>query len=319
MNNKHRARMLVVSFGLALVAVFGSPPVWAQGKAPSAGTVSDAKKVIDLSTIPLMTGANAPKQRSYAKLTYTVPGGDTHPAYVFHRDQLLSGGWTQDQGLAITAPYRLDGYVVTLSTSILGGGEVTVKMENHGNVDLSSLPLPSGSKELVISPELGRFLIPTAPAAAKKAIQKSLGAKGWQPYGGEKDLLYFKQNAVRLEVKIPSTSRLKGQTQIDFKPELLSHDLPAPPDATELKYTDATGKLAFNTKSKPEAVAEFYTKDLTKKGWKAETKTLTKAKAGQTMTFQNPEEGSITLLVSTTGTAIHVDVQHELPKDGKGS
>lgn len=318
MNNKHIARVLVVSFGFALVAAVGSPSAWAQGKGPSAGTVADAKKVIDLSTIPLVKGANAPKQRSYAKLTYTVPGTEYHAAYVFHRDQLVSGGWTQDQGLEITAPFRLDGYVVTLGTNIYGGGVVTVEMENHGNVDFAQLPLPPGSKEIVNSPRLATFRTPLAAAGAKKAFQKALTSKGWQAYGAEKEALYFKQNAVRLEVKTLPGQK-KGQSVIEIKPVMLSHDLPAPPDATELKYTDATGKLAFNTKSKPEAVAEFYTKELTTKGWKAGAKTLAKAAAGQTMTFENPEEGSLKLLVSTMGAATHVEVQHESPKDSKGS
>lgn len=313
MNNKLSARMLVVLCGLVLVAVCESPSAWAQGKGPSAGTVSETKQVLDLTTIPLVKGANTPKQASYAKLTYTIPGTADHEAYVFHRDQLVSDGWTQDQGLAITAPFRKDGYVVTLATSILGGGVVTVEIQNHGNVDFARLPLPPGSKELVNSPNLVSFRTPLDAAAAKKALQKSLPAKGWQPYGAEKDALYFKQNAVRLEVKIGSAQK-KGQCTINFKPEMLAHDLPAPLDATELKYADATGKLTFNTKSKPEAVAEFYMKELNKMGWKSEAKMLTKAMSGQTMTFENPEDAPLTLLVSTAGAATRVELQHEQPK-----
>jgi hypothetical protein len=320
MDNKQIARRLVVLIGFASVAVFGSPSARAEGKTASAGTVSEAVKAVDLTKLPLVEGADPPVKQSIGKLTYTIPGDVRVEAFAFHREQLLKDGWTQEQNRSnIVGTFRKDGYAVTLSTSTYQAGHVTVKMENHGNVDLAKLPMPSGSKELAFTAESAKFLTITVPEVTKKAFAKSLSAKGWQPYGAEKDVLYFKQNAIRLAARIYPHEQLKGRTLIDIKPELLEHDLPAPLDATDLKYDDVAGKLTFDTKSKPDAVAQFYTKELTKKGWKAGAKTLTKATAGQTMKFQNREEAPLTLLVSITGAATHVELQHELPKDGTGS
>lgn len=312
MDNVYIARVWGVSFGFVLAAVLGSSVAWAEGKVSLAGTVSEARKVLDLTKIPLATGADVLVKQSIGKLAYTIPGDVRVEAFAFHREQLLNDGWTQDKNQSNTAgTFRKDGYAVTLSTATYQAGHVTVKMENHGNVDLAKLPMPSGSTSLVLTPDSARFIAMTAPAAAKKALEKSMSAKGWQLYGAEKDVLYFKQNAIRLAAHIHSHGQLSGRALIDIKPELLAHDLPASPDATELKYNDVDGTLVFTTKSKPDAVAQFYTKALTKKGWKAGAKTLAKAASGQTMKFESLDQGSLTLLVSTTGAATHVELQHE--------
>lgn len=319
MDNGQITRRLIFLFGFALATFVCSPSARAEGKTASAGTVSEAIDAVDLTKVPLVEGADLPVKQSIGKLTYTIPGDVRVKAFAFHREQLLNAGWTQEQNRSnIEGTFRKDGYAVTLSTGTYQAGHVTVKMENHGNVDLAKLPMPSGSKELAFTIESARFLTITAPEATKKAFAKSLSAKGWQPYGAEKDVLYFKQNAIRLAARIYPHEQLNGRTLIDIKPELLEHDLPAPLDATDLKYDDVAGKLTFDTKSKPDAVAQFYTKELTKKGWKSGAKTLTKATAGQTMKFQNPAEAPLTLLVSTTGAATHVELQQESPKDGEG-
>ena len=123
---------------------------------------------------------------------------------------------------------------MTLSTSMLRPGVVTVKLENHGNVNLAKLPMPSGAKQFAVSAESARFQVSIDVDATKAALSKLLATKGWHPYGEDKDVLYFKKNAVRLEIKLsPAAEEIKG-TLIDIKPELLAHDLPTPPEANQL-------------------------------------------------------------------------------------
>lgn len=317
MNSKPVVRMIVVIFGFGLIAAIGSPSACAQVKAAAPGKLSEAKKLLDLTKVPLIAGAKVPAKRTFSKLTYEAPGRSVDDAFAFHRKQLLDAGWKQDQGgVSTMGTFRQGGYVVTLSTNQIQVGIITVECKNLGNLNMATLPKPAGSNQIVSNPDLARYLTSSSVETATKAVQKSLTTKGWQAYGEEKDVLYFKQNAIRLAVRIYPQGEVKGKTLIDFRPEFLSYDLPALSDATELKYEDSTGQLTFNTKSNATAVAEYYTKELTKQGWKTESQTLTKSASGETMTFANPDDAPLTLLVATNGDTIHVELKPEPPKVG---
>src|SRR5678816_1584044 len=60
------------------------------GKTPA--TVQEAAQVLDLSTIPLMEGAQAPDSRQVANLSYGA-SGDVKAGFEFHRKALLAQGW----------------------------------------------------------------------------------------------------------------------------------------------------------------------------------------------------------------------------------
>ena len=57
---------------------------------------------------------------------------------------------------------------------------------------------------------------------------------------------------------------------ISYTSELMSADLPAPPDADELQYADSTKELRFETAGTKDSVVDFYKTTLAKDGWKSD-------------------------------------------------
>jgi hypothetical protein len=103
------------------------------------------------------------------------------------------------------------------------------------------------------------------------ACRKLLLAKGWQPYGMAGDVLFFKQNAVRLAARISTAPAQGGKTVIDYSTELMSVDLPAPADTVGLQYTDVNTQLFFDAKTSEQDIVGFYRPTLAKAGWEATT------------------------------------------------
>ena len=81
-----------------------------------------------------------------------------------------------------------------------------------------------------------------------QALSKLLTAQGWQPYGDAGDSRYFKKNAVKLSARTFSAPGQEGKTVIDLTSELLSVDLPAPPELIRAQYSDSTRELSLDTR-----------------------------------------------------------------------
>jgi hypothetical protein len=139
------------------------------------------------------------------------------------------------------------------------------------------------------------FVTEAARDDTAKACRELLIASGWQPYGTAGNSLIFKQNAVRLNAMISTAPAQGGKTSIQYSAELLSADLPAPPDAVRVHYADTTTDLDFDVKSSSQAVAEFYRQALGKAGWKATTDKTIKTGRREMLIFRNAERDMLTL------------------------
>src|SRR6478736_2202824 len=114
-------------------------------------TVAEAAKGLDLATFPLMPGAKSSGPRIVASLAYEAPG-DVKTAYAFQRRNLLERQWKElsepqifDQ--SASGQFGRDGYHVSVSIFPHGeSGKVAIRLQNHGNLNLSKLPVPPGAK-----------------------------------------------------------------------------------------------------------------------------------------------------------------------------
>jgi hypothetical protein len=265
-------------------------------------TVDEAAKVLDLQKFPLAEGAEVRGPRRMASLFYEAKGG-VKQVFDSQRQLLVAKGWKESPDGYISdesasGTFSRDGYVASLSVSpgdAKKPGSVHIMLQQQGNVDLAKLPVPPGSKPLYAGLSTAMFVTDDARDNVAKACRELLLARGWQPYGTAGDSLIFKQNAVRLNAMISTAPAQDGKTMIQYSAELLSADLPAPPDSVRSHYADTNTALEFDAKGSPEALVDFYRETLGKNGWKATTEKSIKTGDHEMLIFRNPKHDMLAL------------------------
>lgn len=297
-----RARAWQAAWTLGLAAALAGVSCPARGQPPS--TPEAAARAIDLRSWPLLAGAEDPGQRSLARLTYRVQG-QVKPAYESQKKGLAAKGWKESPGGYITDEYASgtfvkDGFTLALSVTPAGEpGLLMVSLSNLGNVDVAKLPVPAGARSLFQGPTTAMYVTEAAVPAAKQAVATLLQAKGWVPYGTAGDSLIFKQNAVRLNAMVSAAPAQGGKTVVQYSAEQLSADLPAPPGAEELQYSDGPTQLFFDFPGTREDVAAFYTKALAPAGWKATTAAPVESGFEHFLIFRNPAKDLLDFKLTT--------------------
>ena len=312
-----RCLLRVSGFAVLSLPVSPTAEVRAAGERPAApATVVEAARVLDPRALPLAEGAEPPQYRNVAGFSYRAAGAVTG-VFAFHRKQLTDRSWSESPGGFVSdqsanGTFTRDGFSVSLTVFPAGKpGTVSVLLTNHGNVDLNSLPVPPGVKPFFGGPVSASFLTETPVAKAADGCRTSLLAKGWQPYGSAGDTQFFKQNAVRLAVRVSSAPAQGGKTVIDYSTTLMSVDLPAPADADGLQYADATTQLLFDTKTSAADVAGFYRTALAAAGWAATTAAPVKVGFKDALIFRNPQKDMLTLEVYKVADKNRVSLKHQ--------
>ena len=263
-------------------------------------TVEEAAKALDLATFPLMDGAKSAESRHVANLSYVAPG-DPKKALEFHRKAFVEKGWKELPNSTISdqsadAMFARDGFIVSLSVIPFETNGVSVRLLNHGNVKPGKLPVPPNAKAVYVGDPTAMYTVDTTIPATADAIRSAFVAQGWVPYGKDPDTPIFKQNAILASAYISSAPAQGGKTSIQYSTQLISSDIPAPPNVEDLRYVDEPPELTFATANK-DAVVEFYQKALSAAGWKSTMDKLVDVDGGPTMIFRNPAKEMITLSV----------------------
>jgi hypothetical protein len=279
-------------------------------------TLEDAARVLDLSTSPLPPGAEASKDRRAARLDYEV-ASKVADAFEFQKKALTSRGWSELPGgysseQAASGVFGKDGYRVSVSAyPSAKAGRVSVMVTNHGNVDTKSLPTPPDATLLYAAPVSTAHVTKGPKEATAAECRKKLMALGWQPYGNAGDTQFFKQNAVRIGVRVFSAPAQGNKTVIEYVSELLSADLPAPADTVRTSYADTTKEVSFDTKASPESVVEFYRDVLGKEGWKPSTERLVKTRHADLLFFLNQSKDLLSLRMYMVDDILRVSLRHQ--------
>ncbi len=135
-----------------------------------------------------------------------------------------------------------------------------------------------------------------AVAATTDAIRKLFIAQGWVPYGTAGDTDNFKKNAILATSTVSSADARGGKTMIQYSNQLISSDIPAPPNVEDLRYVDEPPELTFATTNQ-DAIVDFYRKTLAAAGWKSTMDKMVDVDGRPTMIFRNPAKEMITLSV----------------------
>ena len=267
-------------------------------------TVEQAARAIDLSNVPLVAGAKPPWPRRVAGLSYAATS-DVKTAFEFHRKALTSQGWkelpnTSDTAQSASATFGKSGFVVSLSVFPNGQpGGVLISLQNQGNIKPGQLPLPQNTKPVYVGDMSAMYVTDTAVPETAGAVRKLLLAQGWISYGGAGDSAYYKRNAIQVAATVSVAPAQGGKTMISYSAEQLSADLPAPTDAEELRYTDPTLELSFETAANKESVVDFYRKTLGTTKWEPTLEHLVQIDDKDTMIFRNPGKDMLTLTFSS--------------------
>jgi hypothetical protein len=264
-------------------------------------TVEQAARVLDLSTFPLMDGARSAESRHVANLSYVAPG-DPKKALEFHRKTFVAQGWKELPNSTISdesasAMFARDGFVVSLSVIPFEATGVSVRLQNLGNVKPGKLPVPPGAKPVYAGEPTAMYDTEAAVAATADAIRNLFAAQGWVPYGTAGDSDFFKQNAILATATVSSAPAQGGKTMIQYSNQLISSDIPAPPNVEDLRYVDEPPELTFATANQ-DAIVDFYRKTLASADWKSTMDKMVDVDEKPTMIFRNPAKGMLTLEAS---------------------
>jgi hypothetical protein len=260
--------------------------------------VEQAARIIDLSTFPLVDGAKPTGSRQVANLSYAATG-DVKTAFEFNRKALLAQGWKELPNSSVTdqyasAMFSRNGFVVYVSVTPSGDGTQQVRLQNQGNVKPGKLPVPPNAKAVYVGDSTAMYESDAAVPATADAIRNLFVAQGWVLYGKAGDSDFFKQNANLATATVSSAPARGGKTMIQYSNQLISADIPAPPDVEDLRYVDEPPELTFATTNQ-DAIVDFYKKTLASAGWKSTLDKMVDVDEKPTMIFRNPAKEMITL------------------------
>jgi len=278
-------------------------------------TVEQAATIFNLSTFPVMDGAQR-RTPAVASFSCEAPG-DVKSVFEFQRKKLLSLGFKELPNSSITAEaasamFAKKGFVVSVSVFPHEPNKTSVFIQNHGNIRPGKLPVPASVKPVYVGDAIAMYVTDAAVADAKDACRKLLLADGWVPYGGAGDSSYYKQNAMRVEATVSSAPAQGGKTMISYSGLLMSADLPAPPDAEELRYTEQTRELSFETTAEQKSIVDFYKKALAQAKWEPTLDHTVEIGGRQEMIFRNPTKDMLTLAMPPLrGGKQSVSLQHQ--------
>jgi hypothetical protein len=263
-------------------------------------TVEQAAKVLDLSTLPLMEGAKPLESPQVANLFYLATG-DVKTAFEFNRKALVAQGWKELPNSSVTEQssgmFSRNGFIVFVSVTPSGDGSLQVRLLNQGNVKPGKLPVPPNAKAVYVGDSTAMYETAAAVPATADAIRNVFVAQGWVPYGDAGDTAVFKQNANLATVTVSSAPAQGGKTMIQYSNQLISADIPAPPNVEDLRYVDEPPELTFATANQ-DAIVDFYRKTLASAGWKSTMDKMVDVDEKPTMIFRNPAKDMLTLAAS---------------------
>ena len=294
-------------------------------------TPEQAAKVLDLRTFPVMPGAKVSDQRTLGMLMYEVPSS-AKAGFEFQRSELLQRGFKEQAGgysdaMNVSGNFTKDGFYVRVSASASSGdpqkkGVSHVSLVNDGNVEMGQLPVPPGVKPFFPQAYRAAYTTDAKVAVVAAACRKLLLAAGWEPYGQvepnpnqpDSSMQYFKRNAIKLQSSIMVTPADGGKTLIQYSTELLSADLPAPPDIADPRYTDIQKTLRYDAPTdKTDAIIAFYQQRLPKQGWKATTErpVVDDQNKSQFVIYRNERKELLSLDLAQFTGIVRVSLKHQ--------
>ncbi|MCO8121430.1 hypothetical protein NHH03_06750 [Stieleria sp. TO1_6] len=263
-------------------------------------SVAEAEQVINLSTFPLLPNVLEIQARTVARLEYVVrlKSFDIKSEYEFQRRNLLERQW--DELPNGDGQFTRSGFHLFVDVQMHDEpGKAVVVLQNNGNVNVSTLPVPSGAKHIRTNFNVADFEITGNVKETKELVLALLTEQGWQPYGTRGDAMDMKQNAVLLTASVTSL-RQPGKTRIAYWTRQMPAELPVPPNSESVLYQSEDNRLQLVALGSVDAVISFYKNALASSEWKATTENpIREVNSRQlVLTFRNPSKDMLRLGMS---------------------
>ena len=265
-----------------------------------ATTVNQAVAMIDLRDLAQPDGVT-PGQVQAGYLSYQAPLAVAEVAD-FYRELLTDQGWQEDSEHAYvdettaTLYYTKEGFTLSFSASQMSPDSTLVTLQNHGNVDLQSLPQIADAESGFVFPNILTYFSPTPVVDVVRFTRSELAAQGWLEFvrpntatadNPESQTRTFIQNGLELTAFVTVAPAQDGKTSVQYSLALLPGDMPAPADATDLEFDKAEPYLAFKTGQTVEALIDFYREAMPTTGWSELPDSASIAPEGALLSFAN--------------------------------
>jgi hypothetical protein len=312
--------------GLIATAVSAGPAQALSAPGPVIMRARELAGVMDFTKLPVLPGSKV-SRGGQAALELSVPGTVAEVA-TFYRKTFEGLGWKpqpRPDGLvthsdtAETASSVLwkDKFCLSLSVLNFGGKKTTtVSLLFLGNLDTRTLPRVEGAEPLYSSQTQTIFTTEVSAAKAESELAKALTAEGWQAYSaaedrsggnaGEHRFLDFRKEGYTVHVQIGPSPANRNRTAVHYTVHALSHELPAPPEATDVRFTDERWEMRCEVPGDLKAMIAYYEKAMPDAGYTATARpAATETKA--TLRFET--EGKDVILVQLAAAGKKTTVQ----------
>jgi hypothetical protein len=243
-------------------------------------------KVLDVGALPALEGTKF-FEKTKTSLGAAAPG-KLADVTAFYIKLFASRGWEKVElpgSRPINDEYgsihlTKDGHIAQLIVSKDSGKKAApttnVNIQFHGNFDTRTLPRRGPKLDGQLSQVMTSFLSESSALDEAKAIAKALKELGWQEYASfnppqpeRKDhaSLSFRKQGYLLSASIATAPRI-GKTGVTYWVRTLEHELPAPPDAVKVQFSDGDWKMVCESPGAVKAVAEFYKRAMPEVGFK---------------------------------------------------
>jgi hypothetical protein len=245
--------------------------------------LQEAAAIIDFRTFPTLERDKLLHQ-SAIKIGYSLAKPDLSKDMQFYRGKMTDAGWKIeyekiDPKLAFgTFRSSKQGFVVDMTIcQDPNTKKMQVFLENQGNIDARTIPRPPRAEVTQLQSNVTIFLTELKPAEVARFVRTELKPLGWRetvipnmPTDEEQADEAF-VNFVQRGLHINTLINVKGgKTEVMYSVGMLRVGLPVMPDVkVRIEHSEEpTLHLGYVTPSKPDAVLDFYRKELPALGWK---------------------------------------------------
>jgi len=231
-------------------------------------------KVFDAAALPTIDGT-AFNERSAACLRGSAPGAIADVAE-FYLKEFSARGWKKQDALDsrpiadhFGAAFLKDGHQLNLmlnkEPSKDGNAKTRINLHFHGNLDTRALPKPKNAPHAIATQPMSSYFSERQPSDEAAWIAKALIDAGWQEFAlfnsarlATNLSLSFRKRGYVLDVFITAVPHRENFANVTYSVRTLAHELPAPPNASNIEFDDRTWKLRCDVADSLPAVAEFY-------------------------------------------------------------
>ena len=320
MRSVHLVRLLLASLALASASPLTTI---AQDKSKPAAvapaTAKQAAEVLRLDELPLLDGAGDPNVRLITSLAYPVKQS-VKKCYANVQKQLVARGWTELDSSSVTDDYasgtfRKKGFHVSLSIMPSDpsnpGKEALVRLQQHGNVELGKLPTGTGAKPIYVGPVSAIYSSDESPKKLTAAIREQLLSAGWEPYGGTPEISEYRQHGVILNCMVMDAPPPSKGANIQYSARMVDVEIPAPSDASEVRFADDIRQLNFDSPLDATALADFYRQRLAPAGWRPTTENWVEDSGTKTLIFSTKAGDLLQVQLNTVAGNSRVTIRHQ--------